>query len=76
MNTYKIKGEDNYHCRELKADRDRLKSLVRELFELLDHTEESDGGKEFHPITISCCRVLMTERLNKVLTDLREASES
>ena len=61
---------------EVKADRDRLKSLVRELFELLDYTEESDSGKEFHPIMISSCRVLMTERLHKVLAKLREASES
>lgn len=53
-----------------------MKELVRELFELLDYTEESDEGKIFHPVTISCCRALMTERLNKVLMDLREASES
>lgn len=52
-----------------------INELVKELFELLDHTEESDSGKEFHPITISSCRVLMTERLNKVLAELREASE-
>lgn len=61
---------------EVKADRDSLKSLVRELFELLDHTEETDSGKEFHPITITCCRVMMNERLNKLLSELKEASES
>jgi hypothetical protein len=51
-----------------------IKELVRELFEMLDYTEESDGGKIFHPITITCCRVMMNERLNKLLTELKEAS--
>ena len=51
-----------------------IKELVRELFEMLDYTEESDGGNIFHPIRITCCRVMMNERLNKLLAELKEAS--
>ena len=45
--------------------------LVRELFKFLDYTEESDNGRIFHPIQISCCRALMSEPLGKVLKELK-----
>ena len=45
--------------------------LVRELFKFLDYTEESDNGRIFHPIQISCCRALMSEPLDKVLKELK-----
>ena len=45
--------------------------LVRELFEFLDYTEESDSGTIFHPIRISCCRALMLEPLGEVLKELK-----
>jgi hypothetical protein len=51
-----------------------IKELVRELFEMLDYTEESDGGNIFHPITITCCRVMMHERLNKLLAELKQCT--
>ena len=28
METYRIKGEDSYYCREVKAERDKLKAKV------------------------------------------------
>jgi hypothetical protein len=53
----------------------RLKELVKSFFEdYLDYTEVSDMDNEFHPIYISSCRVLMTEKLDKVLTEMRELS--
>lgn len=45
--------------------------LVRELFKFLDYTEESDNGRIFHPIEISCCRALMSEPLGEVLKELK-----
>lgn len=45
--------------------------LVRELFKFLDYTEESDNGRIFHPIQISCCRALMLEPLGEVLKELK-----
>ena len=31
MSTHKIKGEDSYYCREVKAERDRLRDEVERL---------------------------------------------
>lgn len=46
--------------------------LVREFLSYLDYTEESEGGREFHPITIGSCRVLMSQPLDMCLKKLRE----
>lgn len=48
-----------------------LEQLVQELFRYLDYTEESDSGREFHPITISSCRVCMSQPLAMLLEMLR-----
>jgi hypothetical protein len=45
--------------------------LVEWLFEYLDYTEESDGGRIFHPVTISCCRAMMHEPLDQLLKELK-----
>ncbi len=53
----------------------RLKELVKSFFEdYLDYTEVSDMGNEFHPIYISSCRVLMTQKLSEILKEMRELS--
>ena len=53
----------------------RLKELVKSFFEdYLDYTEVSDNDKEFHPIYISSCRVLMTQELSKILKEMRDLS--
>jgi hypothetical protein len=49
-----------------------LQELVKEFFTYLDYTEESEGGREFHPISIGSCRVLMTQPLNMCINKLRE----
>jgi len=49
--------------------------LVKELFELLDRTEETDEGRVFHPVKISCCREQDRLRLNKVLVALKHTLE-
>jgi len=52
-----------------------LQGLVKEFFEkYLNRVEESDSGKEFNPITISCCRALMLEPLNNLLNKMAELS--
>lgn len=50
----------------------RLSDLVREFLAYLDYKDESEGGTEFHPITISSCRVMMLEPLNMLLKELRK----
>lgn len=54
-----------------KADNE-LKPLVKRLFEILDTKEESDSGREFSPVFISCCRVLLSQELNKILPRMKE----
>jgi hypothetical protein len=49
-----------------------LKETVREFFRMLDTVEESDSGREFHPITISCCRTVMIEPMNNILKRMKE----
>jgi hypothetical protein len=52
-----------------------LRAYVKEFFEgYLNRVEESDSGKEFNPITISCCRALMLEPLNNLLNRMAELS--
>jgi hypothetical protein len=56
-------------------DREELQMLVKDLFEkFLDTWEESDSGREFHPITISCCRAMKVEPLDNLLNRMRELS--
>tara|TARA_B110000259_G_scaffold168252_1_gene197164 strand:+ start:85 stop:369 length:285 start_codon:yes stop_codon:yes gene_type:complete len=59
---------------DAKADFE-LRLCVKEFFEkYLNRTEESDSGKMFNPIVVSCCRALMTEPLNNLLARMAELS--
>lgn len=49
--------------------------LVKELFRLLDITEETDDGRVFHPNQISSYRTLDAEKLNQVLFELKRTLE-
>ena len=49
--------------------------LVKELFRLLDITEETDDGRVFRPNRISSCRALDAEKLNQVLIELKRTLE-
>lgn len=51
-----------------------LKTLVQQFFEILDTKEESDSGKEFSPVFISCCRVFLGEELRIILSRMKELS--
>lgn len=59
----------------LKSKCDQYDVLVKELFRLLDITEETDEGRVFHPNRISSCRALDAEKLDKVLTALKHTLE-
>jgi len=61
----------------LPAQNEELKSLVKELFDnYLNRVEESDSGRVFSPISISCCRALMLEPLSKILDRMAELSDA
>jgi 3'-phosphoadenosine 5'-phosphosulfate sulfotransferase (PAPS reductase)/FAD synthetase len=52
-----------------------LKETVRVFFDdYLNVREESDEGRMFNPIFISCCRALKIEPLNEVLEKMRKLS--
>lgn len=53
------------------AELDALETLVKEFFSYLDYTEESDSGRVFHPVTLSCCRALMTPKVNECLQKMK-----
>lgn len=54
-------------------DLDVLETLVKDFFTFLDYTEETDSGRVFHPIAVSCCRALMIEPLGACLNNLKNA---
>ena len=60
--------------REAEELEDKLKyqtHLIEQLFALLDKTEETDDGTVFHPNQLRSCRASDTEKLNKILAELR-----
>jgi len=46
--------------------------ILKEFLSYLDYTEESDSGRVFHPITISCARCLMAPCLDMLLDEMRK----
>ena len=54
---------------------DELQALVKSFFEdYLDVQEESDSGRVFNPIHISCVRAMKVEPLAKLLMRMKELS--
>ena len=49
-----------------------LKELINEFFSILEETEVSDSGTEFHPTTINSCRVFKTQRLGELIAAIKE----
>lgn len=49
-----------------------LKTLAKRFFQILDTKEESDSGREFSPVYIVSCRVLLGQELNEILPKMKE----
>lgn len=49
--------------------------LVKELFELLDKTEETDDGQVFYPVFIHCSCEMDRMKLEQVLVGLKSTLE-
>lgn len=61
--------------RLLHRDQPTLEEAVKEFFEnYLDRIEETDNGKPFNPVQVSCCRALLTAPLGEILTTMRQLS--
>ena len=56
----------------VRADRiEELESNIKELFVLLERVEETDEGRRFYPVQITCCRALDMVKLERVLRKLK-----
>ena len=51
--------------------RDRLADLVKQFIYILDITEESDGGRLFHPTNITSCRAGDLQKAGQLVEALR-----
>lgn len=51
-----------------------LQGLVKEFFRYLDRIEESDSGRIFHPVTVSCCRAAWLEPLDRLMAEMKKAA--
>jgi hypothetical protein len=56
---------------ELEAKLQHQTHLIEQLFALLDKREETDDGRIFYPNQLRSCRASDTEKLNKILAELR-----
>lgn len=54
--------------------RDELANLVKQFIYILDITEESDGGRLFHPTNITSCRAGDLQKAGELVEALRRAS--
>lgn len=72
FSAYTHRSKSDEHDYALLLDSMDLRVLVKEFLSYLDYTEETDSGREFHPITIGSCRILMSRPLDMCLKKLRE----
>ena len=49
----------------------KLTKLLTEFFNILDTTEESDSGTIFHPVQITSCRVMQSEKVESIIQQIK-----
>jgi ABC-type bacteriocin/lantibiotic exporter with double-glycine peptidase domain len=73
-----VNGEQAFYLRDLLQAIDRIEQYnvaVKELFSLLDTTEETDEGRVHRPVQIVCVRTDMLIKLENVLATLKSTME-
>lgn len=60
---------------DLEKENNDYYTNVKSLLDLFNKVEESDSGVEFHPNTISSCRVLDTIAFGEIFKKLREMTQ-
>lgn len=63
----------NQKIENLQKENEHLKNLIRNFFEFLDRTDESENGRVFHPVSIGCCRAAWMEPLDKLLKEMKNS---
>jgi hypothetical protein len=76
MNNFWQEMKDQYIPNpESVSEKDELKECVKEFFDsYLNYIEETDSGKKFRPIEITCCRAMMLGPLDQLLTKMATLS--
>ncbi len=64
-----LDAKDEYQNVILPKLSDR--ELIEEFLSYLDYTEESDSGRKFRPVVISCTRVTLTESLGDLIREMK-----
>jgi hypothetical protein len=63
-------------CGKETESKQELADAVIEFFKIMDTVEESSNtGREFRPTTIRSCRVMHTERLSKLLPEMKRLAQ-
>ncbi len=57
--------------RDMATDYDAVMTELTKLFEFLDYQEESDSGRLFNPIFISCSRAMKVKPLGECVDELK-----
>ena len=55
-----------------KENKNNLHELLTEFFQILNTVEETDSGREFHPVYISSCRVMKTKRVIEIISEIKD----
>lgn len=63
-------AEDGYFV--TFEDYSKLQEVIKEFFGYLDHTEVSDSGKEFNPVSIGCCRTEILIKMSDCLKKMKD----
>ena len=61
---------------EEREQRDRLAEIAKQFVSILDITEQSDGGRLFHPTNITSCRAGDLQKIGELVEALRRASKT
>lgn len=70
VNLERNKNQTEEYKQELLDSSD--KELIAEFFSYLDYTEVTDSGKEFHPVSLSSARCMITESMSMCLQEMRK----
>ena len=66
------RGDNMTLRKEINGGVMKVCDLISEFFSILETTEESDSGKEFHPVYISSCRVMKTKRIEEIISEIKK----
>ena len=61
---------------QLERELAEIRDIAKQFVSILDITEESDGGRLFHPTNITSCRAGDLQKIGELVEALRRASRN